>query len=94
MIWGIEFSNAEMASLVCRKAFEKGLLIETSGARDQVVKLLPPLTISIEDLRYGLTVLNDSIAAVVEEQKKPPVSFVPEMDGLNFGLPVGSFASF
>ncbi|MDZ4851347.1 MAG: diaminobutyrate--2-oxoglutarate transaminase [Pirellulaceae bacterium] len=94
MIWGIEFSNAEMASLVCRKAFEKGLLIETSGARDQVVKLLPPLTISLEDLRYGLTILNDSIACVVEEQKKPPVCFVPEMDALNFGLPIGSFASF
>jgi len=94
MIWGIEFSKPELASQVCRKAFENGLMIETSGACDQVVKLLPPLTISTEDLRYGLTVLNDSIAAVVEEQKKPPVSFVPEMDGLNFGLPVGSFASF
>ncbi|MCY2973543.1 MAG: diaminobutyrate--2-oxoglutarate transaminase [Planctomycetota bacterium] len=94
MIWGIEFSNAEMASLVCRKAFEKGLLIETSGARDHVVKLLPPLTISSEDLRYGLSIVKDSIESVLEEEKKPSVCFLPKMDALELGLPIGSFASF
>jgi diaminobutyrate-2-oxoglutarate transaminase len=94
MIWGIEFSNAEMASLVCRKAFGKGLLIETSGARDQVVKLLPPLTISREDLSYGLSIIKDSIESLLEEDKKPSVCFLPKMDALDFGLPIGSFASF
>jgi diaminobutyrate-2-oxoglutarate transaminase len=94
MIWGIEFLNAEMASLVCRKAFEKGLLIETSGARDHVVKLLPPLTISSEDLRYGLSIVKDSIESVLEEEKKPSVCFLPKMDALELGLPIGSFASF
>ncbi len=94
MIWGIEFSNAEMASLVCRKAFEKGLLIETSGARDQVVKLLPPLTISLEDLTFGLSIVKDSIESVLEAEKKPSVCFLPKMDALDFGLPIGSFASF
>jgi diaminobutyrate-2-oxoglutarate transaminase len=94
MIWGIEFSNAEMASLVCRKAFEKGLLIETSGARDHVVKLLPPLTTSLEDLTFGLSIVKDSIESVLEEEKKPSVCFLPKMDALELGLPIGSFASF
>ncbi len=94
MIWGIEFSNPEMASSVCRKAFGKGLLIETSGARDQVVKLLPPLTISREDLSYGLSIIKDSIELLLEEDKKPSVCFLPKMDALDFGLPIGSFASF
>jgi hypothetical protein len=76
------------------KAFEKGLLIETSGARDQVIKLLPPLTISTEDLRYGLSIVKDSLEAVLEAEKKPSVCFLPKMDALEFGLPVGSFASF
>jgi diaminobutyrate-2-oxoglutarate transaminase len=94
MIWGIEFSQAELASKICRKAFDSGLLIETSGARDQVIKLLPPLTISTEDLLYGLSILSNSVAAVLDERKNPPVCFVPEIDALNFGLPIGSFASF
>ena len=93
MIWGLEFSIAEMAQQVCRKAFENGLMIETSGARDQVVKLLPPLTISKEDLLYGLSILKECVRSVSQEKTVPPVCFVPELDGLNFGMPIGSYSS-
>ena len=60
MIWGIETRDAELATQVCREAFQRGLMVETSGARDQVVKLLPPLTTSEDDLHLGLDILRDA----------------------------------
>ncbi|MFF5538751.1 diaminobutyrate--2-oxoglutarate transaminase, partial [Streptomyces cinerochromogenes] len=40
-----------------RRAFELGLLIETSGPEGEVVKLLPALTTTPEELDEGLSVL-------------------------------------
>jgi len=93
MIWGLEFSESEMAAQVCRKAFENGLMVETSGARDQVVKLLPPLTISEEDLQYGLTVLRDSVQTVVGPPSIAPIFYAPSVSSLEPGSHIGSFAS-
>ncbi|WP_416520348.1 aminotransferase class III-fold pyridoxal phosphate-dependent enzyme, partial [Streptomyces achromogenes] len=57
LVWGLEFSRAQRASEVCRRAFELGLLLETSGTRSEVVKLLPPLTISADETDEGLRTL-------------------------------------
>jgi diaminobutyrate-2-oxoglutarate transaminase len=93
MIWGLEFADAEMAGRVCRQAFQNGLMIETSGARDQVVKLLPPLTISIEDLRCGLAILTDSIQQAVGQEPVASKFYVPDTSGVEPGIHIGSFAS-
>lgn len=93
MIWGLEFSDSAMAGRVCRQAFQNGLMIETSGARDQVVKLLPPLTISSEDLLYGLAILSDSINTVAGKPSETPIFYVPNIVGLDSGSHLGSFAS-
>jgi diaminobutyrate-2-oxoglutarate transaminase len=47
---GLVFEQAGLAGKVSRAAFERGLLVETAGPRDEVVKLLPPLTISDSEL--------------------------------------------
>lgn len=53
-----------MASKICGQAFERGLLMETSGgAASDVVKLMPPLTIDDEDLHRGLAILRASVEA-------------------------------
>ncbi|WP_413810237.1 diaminobutyrate--2-oxoglutarate transaminase [Streptomyces sp. OE57] len=57
LVWGIEFEDKPRASAVCKRAFELGLLVETSGPESEVVKLLPALTISPEDLDEGLRTL-------------------------------------
>ncbi|AXE23740.1 diaminobutyrate--2-oxoglutarate transaminase [Streptomyces globosus] len=57
LVWGLEFTHKERAAAVCRKAFEHGLLIETSGPQDEVVKLLPPLTVTASELDEGLGIL-------------------------------------
>jgi len=67
MIQGLAFEDARIASAISRAAFERGLVIETAGADDEVVKLLPPLTISHGELKRGLEILADATQAVVED---------------------------
>jgi diaminobutyrate-2-oxoglutarate transaminase len=64
MARGLAFDEASDAGKVCALAFDEGLLAETSGARDQVVKLLPPLTLTEEELDRGLAILTDATAKV------------------------------
>lgn len=61
LVWGIEFAHKERAAAVCRKAFEHGLLVETSGPEGEVVKLLPPLTVTGDELDEGLDILARSV---------------------------------
>ncbi|ARZ70722.1 diaminobutyrate--2-oxoglutarate transaminase [Streptomyces sp. HU2014] len=57
LVWGLEFTDRARASAVAARAFELGLLVETSGPASEVVKLLPALTISPEELDEGLRTL-------------------------------------
>ncbi|MEU7029068.1 diaminobutyrate--2-oxoglutarate transaminase [Streptomyces sp. NPDC046275] len=61
LVWGLEFADGERATAVCRRAFELGLLLETSGPHDEVVKLLPPLTATDDELDEGLGILARSV---------------------------------
>jgi len=57
LVWGLEFHDKDRAGAVAKRCFELGLLIETSGPQSEVVKLLPSLTITAEELDEGLRVL-------------------------------------
>lgn len=61
LVWGLEFTDPSRATAVCARAFELGLLVETSGPQSEVVKLLPPLTVSPEELDEGLRTLARAI---------------------------------
>ncbi|MDA4110839.1 diaminobutyrate--2-oxoglutarate transaminase [Mycolicibacterium holsaticum] len=65
MAQGLKFESTELASQVCRAAFDRGALMETSGPSDEVVKLLPPLTISQDELESGLDILAEAVTATV-----------------------------
>lgn len=65
LMQGLSCPDGEVASQICKKAFEKNLIIETAGNRGQVVKCLCPLTISEENLREGLDRLARSIDEVL-----------------------------
>ena len=39
---------------MCRAAFDRGLLMETSGPEGEVVKVMPPLTVTDDELADGL----------------------------------------
>ena len=53
------------AGEICKKAFEKGLIVETSGPSGEVVKFLGSLTIDEEGLTKGLNILEEAIEEVV-----------------------------
>ena len=68
MIQGIQFEQAELAGRISKAAFERGLIIETSGPQDEVVKALPPLTIPADALRDGLQILQDCVREVMSNE--------------------------
>ncbi len=61
LAWGVEFADPSRAAAVCARAFELGLLLETSGPRDEVVKLFPPLTIEEQELEEGLALFASAV---------------------------------
>jgi len=71
MFQGISCVNGEIASKITRQAFKKGLIIETSGADDQVVKFLCPLIISEENLKKGIDIVEAAIKDVCAKQDIP-----------------------
>ncbi len=58
----------DIANAISAKAFEHGLVIETSGANDEVLKLFPALTIEEDQLRKGLDIIERSVAEVFESR--------------------------
>ncbi|RVI61370.1 diaminobutyrate--2-oxoglutarate transaminase [Sinorhizobium meliloti] len=64
MMLGLDCSTGKLAEKVVRRAFEDGLVVERCGAEDQVIKLLPPLTIDGETLQRGLDILDISVHEV------------------------------
>ena len=64
LVHGLVFEEASRAAKVCRIAFERGLLVETSGSEDEVIKLMPPLTVSDDEIDHGLTVLTEAVGSI------------------------------
>jgi diaminobutyrate-2-oxoglutarate transaminase len=64
MAHGLAFERGGHAGKVASKAFECGLLVETCGEASEVVKLLPPLTITDGELDQGLALLGEAVRAV------------------------------
>lgn len=60
LAWGLQFGCGEDAARVAADAFERGLLVERAGPDGEVIKLLPPLTISPDELDHGLEILTDA----------------------------------
>ena len=74
MFQGINCVDGELASKITKNAFRRKLIIETSGADDQVVKILCPLIISQENLKKGLDIIEDSVKYVCRCMDEVPSS--------------------
>lgn len=72
MFQGINCVNGELAGKITSKAFKKGLIIETSGADDHVVKFLCPLIISDENLAKGIDIVEETIKEVCAKEDSIP----------------------
>jgi len=58
LMWGLEL--AEPAAPIVAAARERGLLVVTAGP--QVIRLLPPLVIAVEELERGVAILEEILA--------------------------------
>jgi diaminobutyrate-2-oxoglutarate transaminase len=67
MMLGLDVGTGALAAATTRIAFERGILIETSGPHDEVVKVLAPLTIEDETLSMGLDILEGAVARAVTQ---------------------------
>lgn len=63
-IWGLECGVAGTAEKISAACFDRGLIMETAGIDDQVLKFLAPLTIEDTDLQHGLDIVADAAAEV------------------------------
>jgi len=71
MFQGINCVNGEIADQITTACFKKSLIIETSGADDQVVKFLCPLIISEENLKKGIDIVEQAIKEVCAKEDIP-----------------------
>ncbi|MDJ0994009.1 MAG: diaminobutyrate--2-oxoglutarate transaminase [Dinoroseobacter sp.] len=65
MLQGIDVGCGKWASEICAEAAHRGLVMETSGPNDEVVKVLAPLTTPENVLKHGLSILSDAISATL-----------------------------
>jgi len=72
MFQGINCVNSDLAGKITHKAFQQNMIIETSGADDQVVKFLCPLIISDENLKKGLDIVEQAIKEVCAKEDSIP----------------------
>lgn len=69
MMKGIACGVDDIAGDICAAAFERGLIMETSGPADEVAKLLPPLIIDKAGLKAGIDIMDAAIAQVIKDKK-------------------------
>lgn len=74
MMRGVDVGSGALASAICGRAFEKGLVIETSGPEDEVVKILAPLSTPDETLREGLRLLEEAAREVLTERTEARIA--------------------
>ncbi|HJL15855.1 MAG TPA: diaminobutyrate acetyltransferase [Sandaracinaceae bacterium LLY-WYZ-13_1] len=64
LLWGLDLGVGTRAREVSRECFERGLLVETCGSEQRVLKVMPPLTIDDGALDRGLDLLAEALEAV------------------------------
>lgn len=66
LMWGIDVHDEALAKSISKKCFEKGLIVERAGRRNEVVKLMPALIIDEETLLKGLNILKEAFVELVK----------------------------
>ena len=64
LLLGVELPTGTQADEVIASCFQRKLLIESSGSEGQVIKIMPPLTISRPELERGLEIVCDAVRAI------------------------------
>jgi diaminobutyrate-2-oxoglutarate transaminase len=76
MIWGIDCSAVEdgaLARRVANRCFDAGLIIECAGRNDNVIKVLPPLTIEESLLEEGCRIIKQAMSKCLDDYTSPTI---------------------
>lgn len=69
-IWGLDCQHPGVAAEIAQECYRMGLLVETAGADDEVLKFLAPLTIATEDLAHGLDIIEQAASKVARRAQR------------------------
>ncbi len=72
LVQGLVSSDPTFATRVSRLAFARGLMIETAGPADEVLKVLPPLTIPHGQLAEGLDIIGECVERATARRVSSP----------------------
>ena len=70
MMRGLQMPSGEFAADVIDEAYKNGLIIESAGPEDEVVKCLAALTITDDELEQGLQILGNAVDAVAAKRSR------------------------
>jgi len=62
---GINFQDGNLCQSIAAECYENGLIIETCGSYDEILKLLPALTIPESELLRGLKIIDNAIGHIL-----------------------------
>lgn len=62
---GLDCAEPAHGNAVIGECFKRGLIMETTGEGDRVVKVMPPLISSADDIDEGLTIIDQAIGAAL-----------------------------
>jgi diaminobutyrate-2-oxoglutarate transaminase len=65
LLAGVQLPTREFAGQLQQNCFKRGLIVEFVGSEHNVMKLLPPLTISAAELEEANHILRDALHATV-----------------------------
>ncbi len=65
LMYGLDVLDGKLARQIIDRSFANGLMLESCGAGDQVLKFMPALTIETGLLEQGLSIFDASFSAVV-----------------------------
>ncbi|OLQ85462.1 diaminobutyrate--2-oxoglutarate transaminase [Vibrio ponticus] len=70
MMIGIECQNGALAGDIAKACFANGMIIETAGPNDEVVKFFCPLTITESELGQGLAIFEQAVESIAQKHFK------------------------
>jgi diaminobutyrate-2-oxoglutarate transaminase len=73
LIQGLVFELEDFAEKLARKTFSHGLIIEACGPKRNVLKLLPPLTVTKAQLEEAIFIIDKCLESVLAESRATSV---------------------
>lgn len=67
MMTGLSFDEPELCAKSIAQCYEQGIVVESSGPNDEVLKVMPPLTIDQHELAKGLEIISRSVEVAMTE---------------------------